>query len=95
MNFEEASKEAVKQVLSDPEAHARLIRMSHALMAVSSIEDPNPIRATGHMLGSAVEYMLGIGLSRDFILKFTADMIDLLSNEEGQKLREAAAKQRG
>lgn len=86
---------AVSMVLASPDAHARLIRSSQALLAVSSIEDPNPSRAVGHMLGSAVEFALNIGLSREFVLEFVAEMYDMMKSPTADLLRDAARRQQG
>lgn len=88
-----AAKAAVAQVLVNPEEHARMIRASSALLAVSSILDSDPIKAMGHMLGSAVEFMLNLGFEKRFIVDFVTQMIDTLGNSDGDKLRDAAKKQ--
>ncbi len=90
-----AMQDAMNQVLASPETHARLMRASSALFAVSSIDDPHPVKAVGHMLGSAVEYALNIGLRREFIVEFVNKIADTLNGPDGDKLREAAARHQG
>lgn len=93
--LDDAMRDAVNQVISNPDTHGRFIRMSQALLAVSSIETPNPIEAVGHMLGSAVEFALQFGLSREFVTEFVGKICDTLSGPDGDKLRDAARRQQG
>ncbi len=93
--LDEAMKSAVNEVVNNPVAHARLMRMSSALLAVSSIEEPNPAKAVGHMFGSAIEYLRQLGFDRKFILDFAATMYDSLEGEVGATLKAAAEKTKG
>ncbi len=94
-DIEERMLSAVQELVGNPELHARTNRISHALLAVASVEDPNPQIAVGLLLGSSVEYMHQLGFSRKQMLDFAASLFDMLDSAEGKKLRDATIRNQG
>lgn len=92
---EEQLKAATNAVISDPAYHARMIRSSHAVFAIASIEDPNPAKAVGFLYGTVVEYAVRIGMSREQCLDLTNAMYALVSGEQGERLRAASERNKG